>query len=193
MSHPTFVSNGEGIELRFPWKKSSPVPTAGTKIAVAKENAGAISLLAHEFGLEELLSDCSAFQRASAPELIALLSERISKLASHKLSYPRKTITELKERIENRERQLETLNWRPSALVAKTSMIQTDLNELKPGSGPLSTPTLLSSVFPSRILKELPPVVTKSLDGIISYLTRKHGGKCSRQRNCHNYFKIGLF
>jgi hypothetical protein len=52
----------------------------GTKVAVTKENAGAISLLAKEFWLEDLLSECSALQIASVPEQIAALSERISKL-----------------------------------------------------------------------------------------------------------------
>jgi hypothetical protein len=42
---------------------------AGTKVAVPKENAGALSLLAKEFWLEDLLSDCSALQIASVPEL----------------------------------------------------------------------------------------------------------------------------
>jgi hypothetical protein len=52
----------------------------GTKVAVTKENAGAISVLVKEFWLSDLLSQCSALQLASVPELIAALSERISKL-----------------------------------------------------------------------------------------------------------------
>jgi hypothetical protein len=60
----------------------------GTKIAVTKENAGAISLLAREFLLEDLLSDCSALQIASTPELIAALSERISRLERQISSQP---------------------------------------------------------------------------------------------------------
>jgi hypothetical protein len=47
----------------------------GTKASVTKENAGAISLLAKKFWLEDLLSECSALQIASSPELIAALSE----------------------------------------------------------------------------------------------------------------------
>jgi hypothetical protein len=58
----------------------------GTKVAVTKDNAGAISLLAKEFWLEDLLSECSALQIASTPELIAALSERISKL-EHQISF----------------------------------------------------------------------------------------------------------
>jgi hypothetical protein len=41
----------------------------GTKVAVTKENAGAFSLLAKEFWLEDLLSACSALQIASVREL----------------------------------------------------------------------------------------------------------------------------
>jgi hypothetical protein len=30
----------------------------------------------------------------------------------------------------------------------------------------------------------------KSMDGMISYLTRKHGGECSREGNCDNRFEV---
>jgi hypothetical protein len=40
-----------------------------TTVAVTKENAGALSLFAKEFWLEDLLSDCSALQIASVPEI----------------------------------------------------------------------------------------------------------------------------
>jgi hypothetical protein len=46
----------------------------GTKVAVTKENAGALSLLAREFWLEDLLSDCSVLHKASVPELRKLES-----------------------------------------------------------------------------------------------------------------------
>jgi hypothetical protein len=60
-------------------------------------------------------------------------------------------IAELKESIENRERQLESLDYRVS-------------------SGPLSTPTPVPPVFPSRSLKgvEFPLQEANSLKGIIS-------------------------
>jgi hypothetical protein len=52
----------------------------GAKVAITKENADAISVLAKEFWLGDLLSECSALQIASVPEVIAALSGRISKL-----------------------------------------------------------------------------------------------------------------
>jgi hypothetical protein len=76
----------------------------GTKVAVTKENAGVISLLAKEFWLEDLLSECSSLQIASAPELIASLSERISKLEHQISSQPSTLIAELKESIANHDR-----------------------------------------------------------------------------------------
>jgi hypothetical protein len=52
-----------------------------TKVPVTKENAGSVSLLAKEFWIEELLSECSAVQACvSVPEIITALSERISRL-----------------------------------------------------------------------------------------------------------------
>jgi hypothetical protein len=47
----------------------------GAKVPVTKENASAISVLAQEFCLEDLVSECSALQPASAPDPIIALSE----------------------------------------------------------------------------------------------------------------------
>jgi hypothetical protein len=52
----------------------------GANVPLTKENVGAISLLARELWLGDLLLECSAFQLASSPELIAALCERISQL-----------------------------------------------------------------------------------------------------------------
>jgi uncharacterized coiled-coil protein SlyX len=166
----------------------------GTKVAVTKENADAISLLAKEFWLEDLLSECSALQIAltpeqiaSTPELIAALSERISTL-EHQISSQRLTlIAPLKESIANHERRLESLDSRISVLEPN---LRTELKELKsisPTSLPIppvriATPTPVPvpvpPVCPSKSLKavEFPLQEAKSVDGIISYLTRKHGG-----------------
>jgi hypothetical protein len=57
----------------------------GGKAPVTKENAGALSVLANEFYLEDLLSECSALQLGLAPEFIVALTERISKL-EHQIS-----------------------------------------------------------------------------------------------------------
>jgi hypothetical protein len=76
----------------------------GTKVRVAKENAGSISVLAKEFWLEDLLSECSVLQVSSTPELIATLSDRITKL-EHPLSSRRLSIiAELRESIPNGDR-----------------------------------------------------------------------------------------
>jgi hypothetical protein len=68
----------------------------GAKVSITNDNSGAISILAKEFWLEDLLSECVAFQIASAPEVITALSDRISKLEDQ-MSSPRwAIITELK-------------------------------------------------------------------------------------------------
>jgi hypothetical protein len=94
----------------------------GTKIAVAKENASAISLLAKELWLEDLLSECSALQIASA------LSERISKLEHQMSSHSLTLILELKESIANQDRQLESLS---SGIVSNSATFQTEVDQLK--------------------------------------------------------------
>jgi uncharacterized coiled-coil protein SlyX len=144
---------------------------AGTKVSLTKENARAISLLAKEFWLEDLLSECSALQIASVPELIAALSERISKLECQISSQPL-AIAELKESIVNHERQLESLDCRISGLDLN---LRTDPKELK---SPIAAPTPVPPVSPSKSHKtvEFPLKEAKSFEGIISYLTRKHGG-----------------
>jgi uncharacterized coiled-coil protein SlyX len=143
----------------------------GTKVAVTKENASAISILAKEFWLEDLLSECFALPIAPTSELMAALSERISKL-EHQMSSQPLAIAELKESITNHERRLESLDSRISGLEPN---LRTELEELK---RPLSTPTPVLPASPSKSLKglEFPLKAAKSLDGVISYLTRKHRG-----------------
>jgi uncharacterized coiled-coil protein SlyX len=91
------------------YKVQSPVPLdifrvfvkaleTGGKVPVTKENASAISLLAREFWLEELVSECSAVMSTSPAALITALSERIGKLESQVSAY-RSTITKLSDRV----------------------------------------------------------------------------------------------
>jgi hypothetical protein len=122
----------------------------GTKVEVKKENVNAFSLLAKEFWLEDLLTECSALQVASSPEPIRALSERISKL----------------------ERQLESLDCRISALEPN---LGTGLEDLKLSIA-ISIPVPPVSLLKSLKKVRFPFKEAKSLDGVISYLTRKHGG-----------------
>jgi hypothetical protein len=159
----------------------------GTKVVVTKENAGAISLLATEFWLADLLSECSALQAASNPELIATLSQRISKLEHEMSSQPLAIIAGLKESTLNHDRQLKSLDYRISRLEPKLAMAQTDV---RPRHGHPTKPqtdlTELESGWPapvltvsdSKLLKEVdfPLTAAESVNGLIAYLTRKHGG-----------------
>jgi uncharacterized coiled-coil protein SlyX len=142
----------------------------GAKVPVTKENAGPISVLAKEFWLEDLLSECSTLQVALTPELIATLSERITKLECQMSSRSLPIIAELKESIANHERQLENLECRIAALEPN---LKTDVDALKSSSVAPVRP-----ISPSKSLKEIefPIQAARSLVGIVSYLTRKHGG-----------------
>jgi uncharacterized coiled-coil protein SlyX len=136
----------------------------------------------------------------SIPELIAALSERISKLESQISSQPLGIIVDLKESIANQDRQLQSLRSRLSGLDTNLRKVGTDVNELKRSlSAPVSTrpvspsptptprpippvrvsaPTPVQPVSPTKSAKgvEFPLKEAKSLEGIISYLTRKHSG-----------------
>jgi uncharacterized coiled-coil protein SlyX len=121
----------------------------GTKVSVTKENAGPISVLAKEFCLGDLFSECSAPETAAVPELIAALSERISKLENQISSQP-VSLAELRESIANHERQLESLDCRISVLEPN---LKAELKELK---RPIATPTPVSvpPVSPSSHSKQ---------------------------------------
>jgi hypothetical protein len=141
---------------------------AQTKIS--RGIAGAISLLANEFWLEGLLSESSAFQIASTPELISSLSERISKLKRQISSQPFQILAELKESIANHARQLESLDCRISVLGPNLTTGHTEPKRVSLAPVP--------PVSPSKPLTEVkfPLKKAKSLDGVVSYLSRKHAG-----------------
>jgi hypothetical protein len=103
----------------------------GTKVAVTKENASAISLLAKEFWLEDLLSKCSALRIASAPEVVAPLSGRISKLEDQLSSQ----LLTLSESITNQDRQLESLSSviHSNSATLRTEIVQSLVTEFETG------------------------------------------------------------
>jgi hypothetical protein len=74
----------------------------GSNVPVTKENVASISLLAKEFCLEELFSECSALMSISAPESIAAFSERIMKLERQVSSY-RSAIAGISDRVTTLE------------------------------------------------------------------------------------------
>jgi hypothetical protein len=91
-------------------------------------------------------------------------------------------IAELKESIANHDRQLESLDCRVSVLELN---LRPEAKQLK---RPIATPTPVSPVSPSKSLKEVefPLKGAKSIDGIISYLTRKH------RRNVHDNRTVAI-
>jgi uncharacterized coiled-coil protein SlyX len=98
------------------------------KVPVTKENAGSISLLAKEFWLEDLLSECSALELSSTPLPIAILSERISKLELQISSQPLTIIAELKESIVSHDRRLESLS---SVIEANSATLRTEIDNVR--------------------------------------------------------------
>jgi hypothetical protein len=117
---------------------------------------------------------------AELKEAIADHERQLESLSCRQISsQPLGIIAELEESIANHERQLEALDCRISTLEPNLTKAQADLKELKSSSpAPVSTPTPVPPVSPSKSPKEVefPLQEAKSVDGIISYLTRKHGG-----------------
>jgi hypothetical protein len=103
---------------------------------------------------------------------VAALSDRISKLEQQISSGSLALMAELKESIADHERRLESLDCRISVLEPN---LRTDAKELQ---SPIATPTPVPPVSPPRPLEEaeFPLPDAKSVEGIISYLTRKQGG-----------------
>jgi uncharacterized coiled-coil protein SlyX len=133
----------------------------GTKVEVTKENVKAISLLAKEFWLEDLLTECSDLQIGSSPEIIAALSDRISKLEHQISSQPLTLIAELRKSIAKHDRQLESLDCRISWLELN---LRTGCEGLKWAS--IATPIPLRPGSLSKSLEEVefPLNEAKSLD-----------------------------
>jgi hypothetical protein len=130
----------------------------GENISVTDENADPISLLAKEFCLDELLSKCTAIQAASAAELTRISSESVSQTDNQTSSRFFDVAQELRESITTLNQQLDDLRSHISELEGNLAIMRADLEKWK---------SLTKIEFP---LKE-----TKSVDGIISYLTQKHG------------------
>jgi hypothetical protein len=158
----------------------------GTKVPITKENIPSISLLAREFSLEDLLSDAS------------ILSDRVSTLESQLASLPLDLILDVSDTISNHERQLE----RVSRIAAMIPSLRTEFDDLRDSVLQLqitvahtqSHPELSSftrddciDAFQSFLHTDEPIEAAifkvdcafrepRSVDGIISYLTQKHGG-----------------
>jgi hypothetical protein len=131
---------------------------SGTNISVTNENANQISLLAKEFCLDELLSECVTIQAASDAEITRTPSESISQTDDQTFSKIFDVARELKELIAILNRSLDNLRSRISELEANFVITQAYLEK-----------------WQSDTRVEFPLEAAKSVDEIISYPTRKHG------------------
>jgi hypothetical protein len=127
-----------------------------TKLTVTQANYGPLSLLAKEFALSDLRSECTTFSVDSVPDL----SARISRLEAQLSSLETRLTTDL----QSVKSEIETLKTAPGP---RPSL---------PESGPLSSSSPPSASPASIVHSEYPLKEAKSFDGIIAYLTQKHGG-----------------
>jgi hypothetical protein len=159
------------------------------KVSVMKENAGYPLFLAMEFFLSELLSECSF-------DLLMNLRERVSVL--ERQTQP-SSPDEVRGGLETQEEGLESLSSRFEKLEGKLSKREVLIGGKESGRvtsllclrdsierlvGQASEPSsgIAKSESPpptperSLSKAEFPMKAPQSLEGIISYLTKKHGG-----------------
>jgi hypothetical protein len=140
---------------------------------VTRDNALPLSLLAKEFFLPELASECSAFLYVSADQF-SRLSDRVSELERQisSLANPSRTPDEA---IESHEQQLENLRLDFERL---KKLFDDELTQLKTTLEEFQTrsPEPPSSSGPPRTEVDFPMPSDRSVDGIIAYLTQQHGG-----------------
>jgi hypothetical protein len=155
------------------------------KVCVTKENAASLSFLAKEFFLSELLSECSF-------ELLLTLRERISLLERQT---QQSGSGEVEDRLETQEEGLESLSSRFEKLEGKLSKteiliegnesgrvksllclregIERLIGQASPGIAKSATPPPTPEKSLSKA--DFPMKKDKPREGIISYLTKKHG------------------
>jgi hypothetical protein len=142
---------------------------AETKISVTEENVASLSLLAKEFCLEDLGTECADLISTLRPDSIVVLADRISRLEQQVASQEPRFIRELKDSILLHERQLEFIISRISDIDASLSVLRASLRPAN-ASPPVSLPQPPDPA--PRIVISLSN--DKQLDGIISYLSRKY-------------------
>jgi hypothetical protein len=137
-----------------------------TKISVTRENAVSLWLLAKEFWISELAAACAA-STVPVPEF-ALLSERVCELEARvsSLSIPGR----IEDEIESQEEGLESVRL---ALERLKTWVEGELNQLVT-SKPSSSPQPSASASPKTV--QVPMREDAPMEGIISHLTKKHGG-----------------
>jgi hypothetical protein len=130
------------------------------KMTVTSDNATSLSLLAKEFCLSDLAAECASFQ--SSADQFSSLSGRVFELERQVFSFSNPG-RQLKEAIKSQERRLENLRL-------SVEKLTTSFRDLAKSQEAVPKPEK------SLRAVELPMKEAEPLDGVISYLTKKHGG-----------------
>jgi phosphatidate phosphatase PAH1 len=138
-----------------------------TKISVTNENAVALSLLAKEFFLPELETECGTF--SVSVNHFSSLADRVSQLEGRicSLSNP---WARFEEEIQSQKRGLETLRLEVDELKSLKKSITQDANQLEIPLKPVTPVQCSLSSYVQKIVLEQNEA--KQLDGIIWYLTK---------------------
>jgi hypothetical protein len=140
-----------------------------TKITVTKGNAVSLSFLAKEFFLSDLSALCATF---SVPvDQFLSLYERVLELERQMSASFSNRPDEIGDQIESQEQGLENLR-----LAVEKLQTSVERGLTTPTAAPKPSPFLSPKSQNVQTRVEIPMKSPNSLDGIISYLTKKHGG-----------------
>jgi hypothetical protein len=153
--------------------------SAQAKADVTTDNAVFLSLIANEFSLPDLSSACAAFSVSVSH--FSSLSGRVSKL-ERSIS---NGLHQVEATIESQERELENLRFEVEGLKRSLSPRVPSVQQQTPKPVPAS-PANEPAPKPSAVPKpasgvDLPLRKRNSLEGVIWYLTKKHGGNVSEK------------
>jgi hypothetical protein len=142
-------------------------------ISVTNANAAPLLLLAKEFFISELAAECGAFSVST--DQFLRLTDRVCELERQISCFSNRSSGKIDDQIESQERELESLRLRLEKLQALVEeglkQLKSDLEQLQPKS------ELSPSGEPAKSQSKVEiPMKEVLLDGIISYLTKKHGG-----------------
>jgi hypothetical protein len=141
-------------------------------ISVTKETAVSLSLLAKEFSLPDLAAECATFPVSI--DQFSSLCDRVSAL-ERQLSFFSQPRHPIEEKIETHEEGLENLRLGLERLETSVERLMRNETSNPTQSSPAPNSASASSAdAPSTVV--IPMKGPKSLDGIIAYLTKKHGG-----------------
>jgi hypothetical protein len=142
-----------------------------TKVEVTAANVDFLLLLAHEFFLNDLKANCACFLHRS-PNTVPDLADRLLLLEKQISASGWRTV---QDTLSGHEAALAAICQRLSALEESLWGLKSAPNPPPTSAAPIAAPPAVRLPKDGVFVMKAP----RSLDGIIAYLTAKHGGNVS--------------